>query len=86
MINDVKVVIVFVALVTFLCIAWSYFGIRQYKKNKESRLNLVYSVYADCAVKPGIVGTGNDENGDYKVSEAIENIELPGNIRIKLYE
>ena len=76
----------YVFIVIILLDIWSYFGIRQYKKNKESRLNLVYSVYADCAVKPGIVGTGNDENGDYKVSEAIENIELPGNIRIKLYE
>ena len=32
------------------------------------------------------MGTGNDENGDYKVSEAIENIEMSGNVRIKLYE
>lgn len=47
---------------------------------------MTYSVCADSAIKLGIVGIGNDENGDYKVSEAIENIELSSNIRIKLYE
>lgn len=83
MTNDVKVVIGFVILVILLCRAWSCFGIRQYKKNKESKLELKYNAFA---ITPQIMGTGNDENGDYKVSEAIENIEMSGNVRIKLYE
>lgn len=37
MIDDVKVVIVFIALVILSCKVWSYFGIRQYKKNKEQK-------------------------------------------------
>ncbi|WP_368262098.1 hypothetical protein [Blautia wexlerae] len=86
MTNDVKVAIVFVVMLILVCRAWSCFGVRQYKKNKKNKLNLTYSVCADSAIKLGIVGIGNDENGDYKVSEAIENIELSSNIRIKLYE
>ena len=31
-----------------------------------------------------VVGEKTDRNGDYKVSEAIENIKMPENIRIKL--
>lgn len=37
MIDDVKVVAVFVALVILSCKAWSYFDVRQYKKNKEQK-------------------------------------------------
>ncbi len=84
MTSDIVAVIVFVIGVIFTCIAWNRYTMKRFIHPKTRNLNLIYGVYSGTKEKPKVVGEKTDRNGDYKVSEAIKNIKMPENIRIKL--
>lgn len=84
MTKDIVIVIGFIFAVIIICKIWSIYGIKQYKKAKKCKSGLKYGLYIDKDVELKIVGTGNDGNGDYKISEAIKNIKMPSDVRIKV--
>lgn len=86
MANDVMVVIGFVIVLLVICKIWNLYTMKQYEKSKENRRSFTYGVYVDSAEKLGIVGVGNDENGDYDVAQAIKKVDLPKDVRIKVNE
>ena len=81
--SNIVSVIGFVAIVLGICKVWSLYGVGQYKKAQKRKAKIDYGFYMNGNRKIEIAGIGNDENGDYKVSEAIKNIKMPSEIRIK---
>ena len=85
MTNDIRVIIGFVILLIAVCKIWNMYAMKQYEKSKEKSLGLTYGFYGNIE-KPEIVGVGNDMNEDYNVVQAIKKVDLPDNVRIKVYE
>lgn len=83
MVNDMIIVIGFIVILIGLCKGWNLYAMNQYKKQKDNRLNLVYSLNMNSENKIEIGGVGIDENGDFNVSQAIKKIEMLNDIRIK---
>ena len=83
MTRDIITVICFVMIVIIACVAWNSYAMRQDEKTKQGTLNITYDFRVEAL---NIVGEGNDQNGDYDVSEAIEQIKMPDDIRIKINE
>lgn len=81
--SNIVSVIVFVAIVLGICKGWSLYGVGQYKKTQKRKEKIDYGFYMNSNRKIEIAGIGSDENGDYKVSEAIKNIKMSSEIRIK---
>lgn len=82
--ENIIVVISFVVVLVELCRLWSLYIVKQYKKQNNNKLNLKYSLYLNDETKIELVGIGNDNNGDYDVSQAIKKIDMPNNRRIKI--
>lgn len=83
--ENIIIVINFVVVLVELCRLWSLCIIKQYKKQNNNKLNLKYSLYLlNDKTKIELVGIGNDNNGDYDVSQAIKKIDMPNNRRIKI--
>lgn len=84
MTNDIVVVVGFVVLVMAMCKVWNMYAMKQYNKLREKKLSMTYGFYVNNMEKPQLAGVGNDGNGDYDVAKAIQKIDLPDDIRIKL--
>lgn len=78
MINDIIAVIIFIIVLCIMCKAWNLYAMKQIKL--EAHLRLKYGFYNE---KIELTGTGSGGNGDYNVSEAIKEVDVPTNIRIK---
>lgn len=88
MTNDIRIVIGFCIALVVICKLWNLLMMKQYdkaKKLKRDTYKINYECY-DAIEKLNLVGIGIDENGDYNVTEAIKNIELPDSVRIKVNE
>lgn len=83
MINNIIIVSGFIVVLIGLCKGWNLYAMNQYKKQKDDKLNLVYSLNMISENKIEIEGVGIDENGDFNVSQAIKKIEMLNDIRIK---
>lgn len=81
MTNDIIAVIVFIVVLCIMCKAWNVYAMKQIKH--ENHLGLKYGSYINDEKKIELAGTESDGNGDYSVSEAIKEIDIPANIRIK---
>lgn len=79
MTNDIIAVIVFIIALCIMCKAWNLYAMKQIKL--EAHLGLKYGFYNEKKIE--LAGTGSDGNGDYNVSEAIKEVDVPTNIRIK---
>lgn len=86
MINNVQIVVAYIVFIAIVCKVWNWYGMKQYKKNKESNFNHMYGAYINNINQIKPVGVGSDSNGDYDVAKAIEKIEIPANLRIKYNE
>lgn len=83
MINNIIIVSGFIVVLIGLCKGWNLYAMNQYKKRRDDKLNLVYSLNMISENKIEIEGVGIDENGDFNVSQAIKKIEMLNDIRIK---
>lgn len=80
MIHDIIYIISFIMLVIIACITWNLHAMKQYEKSKQNTLDIIYDFNVE---KLNIAGEGNDKNGVYDVSDAIEEIKMPCDLRIK---
>ncbi len=80
MIHDIIYIISFIMLVIIACITWNLHVMKQYEKSKQNTLNIIYDFNVE---KLNIAGERNDKNGVYDVSDAIEEIKMPCDLRIK---
>ena len=89
MVNNIIIVICFIIIWTLICKAFNYMMMKQYKKNRKVKNNVIglsYGYYMDNIGELRLAGAGGDGNGDYDVPKAIKKTELPDDVRIRVNE
>ena len=86
MTSDIIAVIAFVVVILIVCKIWSSRVTKTYDLNEQKTLGFVFECFTGKTKEATllIVGTGTDTNGDYTAPEAIKEIELSKETRIKL--
>lgn len=87
--NDIIMVVIFIFLLIIFCILWNKKMMKIYKKiqsQKNHFQNLKFNIDLDKIIDLKLVGTGNDENGDYEINDAIKNIRMPDNINLRIFK
>ncbi len=86
--KDVLIVLGFVIVVIMLCKCWNMIILNRFEKNKTIKNNntLKYGTYIDSFETLELVGAGDDGNSDFEFWQAVKEIEVPNDIRIKIYD
>lgn len=87
--NNNIIVIGFVIFLILYCVLWNKYimhKLRQMKKLYNMVRDFQYGYYINSISQLPLSGNGNDGNSDYEVCKAIEKIDMPDDVRIKLNE
>lgn len=86
---ETVIVACFAVCVFGLCRLWNMLMMRQREKAriiKESKISIMYEESIADFGDLKLEGTGNDSNSDYEFIQAVRMIELPDEVRVKIYD
>lgn len=84
--NEIVIAGIFIVGVIFLCKMWNMLMMKQRKKVNAIKENKVSIVYVNDFGNLKLVGTGNDFNSDFEFIQAVKKVELPDEVRVKIYD
>ena len=86
--KDVFVVIGFILIIMLICKLWNIIMMKQYEKESNTEINNIikYGTYIEGFAKLELAGTGNDGNSDFEFKQAVKKIDVPDDVRIKVYD